>query len=285
MIKRPKLVTVTGIRTNTLRQMLNHYKDIVGEMHLVAYQTEDRDNADSYNRALEIGKEFGCVIHQRKERVYNWEAVTKFYNEIKGLYPDDWWIVSDDDELQIYQTSVDYIIEDSDEHGYEFVTGGFLDKIGKDGVFPDVDEDTDLWEAFEYSSFFRHQISNADANKVTLMKGRIELTPGQHYAKIGEHTTWRWQGWNHPLRYPVSKNFTQVHHFKWDSSCGRRIREVSKIKESYAFADEYRLMYEHIRKNDGKIALKDFEEWTCKSEKNFIHYYQWKKLINKIINI
>lgn len=282
---KPKLVTVTGVRTNTLRQMLSHYKDIVSEIHLIAYDATDNDNKEEYNRALQIGKEFSCLIHKRKERVYNWEAVTKFYNEIKSLYPNDWWIVADDDELQIYKTSVEYIIEDSEDNGWEFVTGGFIDKIGKDGEFPIVDDKTDLWEAFPVSSFFRHQISAADANKVTLMKGRIELTSGQHYAKINGHTTWRWQGWKHPLRYPVHKNFTQVHHFKWDKSCINRLKNVSNIKKDYAYSTEYEKMYNYIQENKGKINLKDFEEWNCNSQKNFIHYYHWKKLTNKIINI
>ena len=33
-------------------------------------------------------------------------------------------------------------------------------------------------------------------------KGYVELTSGQHYAKIDGYTTWKWQGWNHPLINP-----------------------------------------------------------------------------------
>ena len=280
---KPKLVTVTGYRTNTLRQMLNHYKNDVSEIHLVNYYSTNADNKKSFEEARDIAEEFGCIYHERKERVFNWEAVTSFYNEVKSIYPNDWWIVSDDDELQLYWDDIGSIIEECEENGWEFVTGGFIDKIGEGGEFPIVTTDTDLWKAFPISSFFRYPLSKACPNKVTLMKGRIEITPGQHYAKIDGQTTWRWQGWNHPLRYPIQKGFTQVHHFKWDSSCVDRIKEVADIGEHYSFSDEYRIMYKELEKNNFKINLKDFTEWTWKSEKSFVSFGNWNKLTKQIV--
>lgn len=282
---KPKLVTVTGYRTNTLEQMLNHYKNDVSEIHLVNYYSTDMDNKIAFNHVREIAEKYGCVYHERKEKVFNWEAVTKFYNEIKSLYPNDWWIVSDDDELQLYWDDISSIIEECEDNGWEFVTGGFIDKIGENGEFPIVNNDTDLWKAFPISSFFRYPLSGACPNKVTLMKGRIEVTSGQHYAKIDGQTTWRWQGWNHPLRYPINKGFTQVHHFKWDSSCVDRIRAVSDIKQSYAYSEEYSKMYSEISKNDFKINLEDFSEWTWKCENNFVSFGNWNKLTKQIVSI
>jgi hypothetical protein len=265
---KPKLVTVTGYRTNTLRQMLSHYKKNVSEIHLVNYYSTDRDNKKSFEEARDIAEEFGCVYHERKEKVFNWEAVTSFYNEIKSLYPNDWWIVSDDDELQLYWDDI-----------------GFIDKIGENGSFPLVTKDTDLWEAFPISSFFRYPLSGACPNKVTLMKGRIKVTAGQHYAEINGQTTWRWQGWNHPLRYPIEKGFTQVHHFKWDSTCAERLRAVANVGTDYAFSEEYRKMYRALAKNKLSINLEDFSEWTWKSEKSFVSFGNWNKLTKQIVLI
>ena len=282
---KPKLVTVTGYRTNTLRQMLNHYKNNVSEIHLVNYYSTDRDNKTSFNEVREIAEDFGCVYHERKERIFNWEAVTNFYNEIKSMYPNDWWIVSDDDELQLYWDDIGSIIEECENNGWEFVTGGFIDKIGKDGELPFVDGNTNLWEAFGVSSFFRYPMSGACPNKVTLMKGRIKLTPGQHYAEINGQTTWRWNGWNHPLRYPIEKGFTQVHHFKWDSTAAERIRAVANIGMDYSFSEEYRKMYRAMAKTKLKINLEDFSEWTWKCEKSFVSFGNWNKLTKQIVSI
>jgi len=282
---KPKLVTVTGYRTNTLRQMLSHYKKDVSEIHLVNYYSTDKDNRQEFENAKEIAKEFGCIYYEREERVFNWEAVTKYYNEIKSLYPKDWWIVSDDDELQLYWDDITSIIEECELNGWEFVTGGFIDKIGKDGEFPIVNTNTDLWKEFPISTFFRYPMSGACPNKVTLMRGSVELTPGQHYAKIDGQTTWRWQGWNHPQRYPIERGFTQVHHFKWDNSSIQRIRDVANTNQPYAYSEEYRRMYKELGKSRFKINLKDFEEWTWKSEKSFVSFGNWKKLTKLIVSI
>jgi hypothetical protein len=284
MIK-PKLVVVTGYRTNTLRQMLSHYKDIVSEIHLVNYYSTDRDNRESYNRAEEIGKEFGCIIHERKGEIFNWDSVTRYYNEIKRLYPNDWWIVSDDDELQLYWDDIGSIIEECEINGWEFVTGGFIDKIGENGEFPYVFEDTNLWEAFPISSFFRYPMSGACPNKVTLCKGKIDVTSGQHYAEINGQTTWRWNGWNHPLRYPIEKGFTQVHHFKWDRSVIERLKDVAGLWQNYSYSKEYKTMYDNIEKYGFKINLEDFSEWTWKCENNFVSFGNWNKLTKQIVSI
>lgn len=284
MIK-PKLVVVTGYRTNTLRQMLSHYKEIVSEIHLVNYYSTDRDNLESFNRANEIAKDFGCIVYERKGEIFNWDSVTRYYNEIKSKFPNDWWIVSDDDELQLYWDDVGSIIEECEENGWEFVTGGFIDKIGNDGEFPYVFEDTDLWEAFPISSFFRYPMSGACPNKVTLMKGKINVTSGQHYADIDGQSTWRWQGWNHPLRYPIEKGFTQVHHFKWDRSVIDRLKDVAGLWQNYSYSKEYKTMYDNIEKYGFKINLKDFDEWTWKCEKNFVSFRNWNKLTKQIVSI
>jgi hypothetical protein len=117
------------------------------------------------------------------------------------------------------------------------------------------------------------------------MKGLIELTPGQHYAKINGNTTWRWQGWNHPL---ILNDYTvQVHHFKWDSTCGQRIRDVANTNSAYAFSEEYRKMYRALAKTRFKIDLNEPEYMIVKSdgEANYKTYHHWNKLIKKIMSI
>ena len=92
--------------------------------------------------------------------------------------PNDWWIVSDDDEIQIYPKPIEEMIDECEVKGWEFITGGFLDRIGEDGSFPIVDK-TNIWEAFPYSGFFRYPLSGACPNKVCVMKGKIQITNGR----------------------------------------------------------------------------------------------------------
>ena len=282
MNKKIRLVTVTGSRTDTLQHMLKHYENIVDEIFVVIYEWE---GFSTYDRVFEITKEFSNVkiLNRVTKEKFNWEYVTQLYNETKALFPDDWWVVSDDDEFHIYSKDLRQIVEDCDENGWELVRGGFVDRIGIDGTFPKINNEEDIFKQFPLTGFFRYPMSGACPNKVCIMKGYIEITPGQHYAKIDEQTTWRWQGWNHPLIAPIEEYNVQVHHFKWDSTCIDRIKEVADIRKEYAFSDEYRKMYQSLRSNNFQIDITNTEFMIEESGLN--DYSQWRKLFKKIISI
>ena len=280
-----RLVTVTGSRTNTLKHMLNHYKNMVDEMYIVVYEW---DGFSTYDEVCEIVKEFPTaqIIKRATKEKFNWEYVTYLYNQTKMLFPNDWWIVADDDELQVYSKVISDIIKICDESGYEFVTGGFVDRIGKNGTFPEIKEDSNLWELFPMVGFFRYPLSGACPNKVTMCKGYIEVTSGQHYAKVDGQTTWKWQGWNHPLRFPTTQNFTQVHHFKWDSTVLDRLQDVANVKSEFSYSKEYQTMYDAIKSNNFKIDIYD-ERFLFEEVKNpsYFYYKNWNKLSKIILSI
>jgi len=282
MNKKIRLVTVTGSRTDTLWHMLNHYKDLVDEMYVVVYEWE---GSSTYNEVLKITKEFdkAKIVERVTKEKFNWEYVTQLYNETKMLFPNDWWIVSDDDEFHIYSKPLNEIISACERSGWELVRGGFIDRIGQTGDFPKINKKENIFEQFPVAGFFRYPMSGACPNKVCIMKGHIEITSGQHYAKIDGQTTWKWQGWNHPLIAPVEEHNVQVHHFKWDSTCIERIKQVADIKKDYASSDEYLKMYQSLRSNNFEIDVTDKKymlEYISDSD-----YKQWNKLLKKIISI
>ena len=277
-----RLVTVTGSRVDTLWHMLNHYKDLVDEMYVVVYEWE---GSSTYNEVLKITKEFdkAKIIKRITKEKFNWEYVTELYNETKMLFPNDWWIVSDDDEFHVYSKPLNEIISACERNGWELVRGGFIDRIGQTGDFPKINKKENIFEQFPVAGFFRYPMSGACPNKVCIMKGYIEITSGQHYAKIDGQTTWRWQGWNHPLIAPIDEYSVQVHHFKWDSTCIERIKQVADIKKEYASSTEYLKMYQALRSNNFEIDITNTEymfEYVGTND-----YKQWSKLLKKIISI
>jgi hypothetical protein len=280
-----RLVTVTGSRTTTLKHMLNHYKDMVDEMHIVVYDWEEKSNLSEVQT---IVSEFpnAKIVKVVVEELYNWEKVTKLYNEVKSTHPNDWWVISDDDEFHVYPDSLRSIISNCDANGWEMVRGGFIDRIGEDGEMVELLDTDDIFEKFPYAGFFRHPLSGANPNKICLVKGNIEITNGQHYAKIDGHTTWRWQGWNHPLIAPIKKISVQVHHFKWDSTCAGRIRHVANQNKDYSYSEEYRVMYRALSKYRFKLPL-DNERFGFELSPtyHYLGYSKWKQLIKKIISI
>jgi hypothetical protein len=278
----PNLVTVVGENTHILPHMLKHYEDKVDKVYVVVYRQSEND--DILEKVENLGITPYKVVTEPK---YNWNKVTDLYNETKRTKPNDWWIVSDDDELQVYPEPIEDIIENCERSGYDFVTGGFLDRIGINGTFPKVDRDTNLHKTFPLAGFFRYPMSGACPNKVTLMKGYQDITPGQHYAQFKDGTN-SW-GKKHPKRMPIEEVFTQVHHFKWDSTCISRIKKVANTNMMYAYSQEYKLMYDAIKDTGDKIDIKnpDFlvEKLKESSYIDYMDYSNWNNLINKIVTI
>ena len=240
------LVTVCGHNTTMLYHMLNHYHLHMDEIFVVLYAHHKKDPI--IEQGLHILEKFNLKPHKIVyERPFDWERVTQHYNETKLLKkPDDWWIVADDDELQLYSKPTYQIIEECEEYGYEFVCGGFVDRIGEGGDFPKITMESNVWEEMPEAGFFRYPLSYACPNKVTLMKGKVQVSNGQHYVQLDEDTTTCQR--EHEKRYPIDKNFTQVHHFKWDYSVLERLQQVGKSSIGESWGHEYQLMYDEIKK-------------------------------------
>ena len=121
-------------------------------------------------------------------------------------------------------------------------------------------------------------------NKVTLLKGKHGVVSGQHFIQFDNgDTSW---GDYHPLCYPIEKNFTQVHHFKWDYSVLQRLKEVSSSKLHEAFSHEYKKMLSAIEYLDYKLDLNEREFMFERVESpDYKQYRKWKPLTKKILKI
>jgi len=275
------LVTVVGNNITMLPHMIKHYQNMVDEIYVVVYRQDENDTILSDIEELGI-KPYKVVVEPK----YNWERVTELYNEVKQTKPNDWWIVSDDDEFHIYPKPIKEMIGECEENGWDFITGGFLDRIGKGGTFPIVTNETNIWEEFPLGGFFRYPMSGAMPNKCCVMKGSVDVTPGQHFAVIGDTDTWRERGWNHPKRYPIEKGFIQVHHFKWDSTCIERIKEVSKTKKDYTYWKEYREMYIRLKRNKFLVDINEKDYYIDSIDTyDYSDYKHWSELTQKIVEI
>ena len=275
------LVTVVGHNITMLPHMLKHYKDIVDETYVVVYRQHEDDNI------VEEIQKLGIIPYKIvTEPKFNWEKVTELYNEVKSTKPDEWWIVSDDDEFHIYPKDIKEMISECEENGWEFITGGFIDRIGEGGTFPLVDSQTEVWSKFPLAGFFRFPLSGACPNKVCVMKGSVNVTPGQHYVDFGNgNNSWGKENINHPKRYPIGRGegFVQVHHFKWDSTVLERLKEVSEVKEIYSYWEEYLKMYKAIEIFDWKIDINNPEfMFEPMFYNNHWDYSKWDKLTKKI---
>ena len=283
---KPILVTVAGSRSDTLAHQLRHYAPITSGAYVVVYRHENSDAAVC-DEICEIARNHGAkVFAVRTHRPYDWEQVTRLYNEVKDEFRDNWWLVADDDELHLYWDEPERIVRECDANGWRYVTGGFVDRIGPEGDFPTIRSDSDLWRLFPVAGFFRYPMSRACPNKVTLCKGSVRITNGQHYVQVDGINQYGTRGWRHPWRYPVYREFVQVHHFKWDSTVAFRIKEVADLNQSYAYSDEYGLMYRALKSTNFRIDLGNPNFHCQLMERNdYWEYKPWRKLKNLILHV
>jgi hypothetical protein len=283
-----KLLTVIGHGVNLLPHFIEHYQKHVDEINIAVYETELYPNlTEEINKVIKNYEKVNVVI-TIQERVFDWEKVTHLYNFVKSKNKESWYVIADIDEFHLYpDDSLHELLYDCQENNWDIVRGGFIDRIGHEGEFSELVENVSIWEQFPNAGFFRYPMSKACPNKICVMRGYVDITSGQHYAKIDGHTTWRWQGWSHPLIAPVNTHSVQVHHFKWDSTSIDRVLNVANLNEEYAFSNEYFQMYKELKKTNFKIDLINvdymFELGLIKPE--FNKYRNWNKLINKIISI
>ena len=104
------LVTVVGRNTHLLPHMLKHYEGMVDKVYVGVYRQNENDGI--LDEIKDLGIEPFMVVTDSK---YNWDRVTEMYNLIKSTKPNDWWIISDDDELQVYPYSIDEIVKECEK--------------------------------------------------------------------------------------------------------------------------------------------------------------------------
>jgi len=281
-----RLISVIGHGIDLIPHFVKHYSKYVEEIQFVVYQSSIHPNL--IQNVKDKVKQYKNVkiVKTIEDRVFDWEKVTQLYNFIKSKNPHDWWVVADIDEFHLYpNNNLKQCISDCEDNGWEIIRGGFIDRIGPNGEFSVLNMNEEIFSQYPNAGFFRYRLSKANPNKVCVMKGSIEITSGQHYAKIDNQTTWKWQGWNHPLINP--KDHVQVHHFKWDSTSIERIKTVADNNQDYSYSNEYGIMYNSLRKNKFCINIEDplflFKKNCILG--NYGEYSKWNNLINKIKSI
>ncbi len=283
-----RALSVIGHGVNLIPHYIEHYSKYVDEIQFVVYQSVIHPNLIEEVKEITKNHKNVKVVKTIEDRVFDWEKVTALYNLIKSKKPNDWWVIADIDEFHLYPNDeLRKCVSDCDYHGWDMIRGGFIDRIGKDGGFPEIKEGSTIFEQLPTMGFFRYPMSKACPNKICVVKGNVEITAGQHYAKLDGYTTWKWQGWNHPLIAPIDRYSVQVHHFKWDKTSIDRIRAVAGNNASYSYSEEYRTMYKELAKTKFKFDLSNPEYMfeVSEGEAEYSTYRQWNKLIKKIITV
>jgi hypothetical protein len=209
------LVTVVGTSIETLDQMLSHYQNLgitTIRIHINANSCEDELVDDVRRLAGRWGAEIASV------NVIPWsESINPLlYTLSRTETPDEWFILADADEFQVYPDALGEILKYCNERGYDFVEGCFVDRVAADGSLTAIVQGEDLWSQFPLGGCLSGPLLGAVINKVVAARGHVRVGRGQHHAHSG-------------IGCPVSEFYIPVHHFKWTSGLPARLETRSQI--------------------------------------------------------
>ncbi len=272
-----RLCAVIGDNCDMLPHFIDHYRDLgVDEFHIILHAPPGKD--DFRAEALRIMTEKGIAPAQIYEGGWDSRISTNLINGLKTQYPDDWFIVADSDELQIYEKPLRDVIKSAHDNGQTYITGSFVDRVSADGSMKAINHQSSIWEQFPHAGFVSFPLSGAMPYKITACKGNVILSQGQHGVLVPES------------QWPVTGTVeAQVHHFKWNKNVyDNLVSRQLRFKEAYdslndgdqAYYLECASVLKYLNDNRG-INLNDNVFLISKGGNQYGDYAHWKEVLKR----
>jgi hypothetical protein len=253
------LTTVVGSFIEVLPHMLAHYRELGLSSFLVNIHLSDPKDP-ILEVAEQVTVKFGCGIASVTVGEWQREQVG-IYERSRQRYPNDWYILADQDELQVYPHDLLDIIKECDSKGYDYIRGCFVDRIDASGMFPDVECNRAIWQQFPLGGFISLPMLGADPRKVVAAKGYVTLNAGQHVASNGHGC-------------PIEEYFIQVHHFKWVKNLVDRLAQRAEMLKRSNFSHwiESQRFVSYYEKHCGRIDINDPRFRIAECDRDYKHW-------------
>lgn len=239
------LVTVVGSNINVLPHMLAHYAGLGVDSMQVNVHLERFDDP-LFVEAQAVCREYGAEISS--VFVGKWlQAVNPFlYEYTRRQKPDDWFLLADVDEFQVYPEDIRSFLLKMDRRGFDCVDGCLIDRVARDGSLPEVLKTKTIWEQFPLAGLLTYTILGANVLKVVAAKGHVKIVSGQHFAVGGKVA-------------PRTEAFVPVHHFKWQKGVDARLRRRVDLFQQYEVKHwpESQRFLDYCARHDDKIDVDD----------------------------
>lgn len=258
------LVTLAGAHVDVLEHMLQHYRALGIESFFVNLNLADE--SDPVREQVEdITRRFGCGIAQV---LYgDWHLLQQqAYLTQREQYPSDWFILADQDELQVYPANLPDVIADC--RACDYIRGCFVDRIARDGGFPPVEPERPIWDQFPLGGFITGLIGGGDPRKVVAVKGALSIRKGNHHAYEGRAC-------------PSRQYYIPVHHFKWTATVQERMAsraEAMKQHPTLEWTESARFV-EYCRTTGGRIRVEDPKLMIGECAPEYPHWEKIKKIV------
>jgi Glycosyl transferase family 2 len=244
-----RMTAVVGGDTGLLEPWLAHYQQLgVQEFHVTRHVEDPADPRVEASAA--VMEKAGLAFSGVHVGPWHEHLNPRLIREEMAAHPDDWWIVADLDEFQVYPVPLTELTARCASAGHDFVSGAFLDRVAAGGLLPAPGTDGGpLWRQYPLAGLLTLRLLGARPTKVTLARGRVELGYGQHVAWTGRGAA-------------EGEVYAQVHHFKWTDSVRESLTRRVEAYSSGAWQtnnlkiiEESRTFLDHLAANGGRIDV------------------------------
>lgn len=257
-----RLVTVVGSYVKVLPHMLAHYQNLgVDGIELNVHLNGREDPI--YEEIEAIARRFGLRIHAVASGPWLSCVNPDLYAKARRGCSHDWFLLADQDELQVYSCPLRELLDECDARGYRYVSGCFVDRLAAGGRLGDVDADRPLETQFPLGGWLSYPLFGATPNKIVAVKGESGVGDGQH--------------WPAPLAAdvcPPDVAFTQVHHFKWVSGLLPRLerRVADYVAQQDPTWKESRRVLDYLAGRHGRFDVDDPELLIAPCQPDYRHW-------------
>jgi hypothetical protein len=211
------ICTLEPYRIEWLPQFVKHYRHLGVERFLLTLQLEpgaaQAEKEQHRNRFRQTLAELDIEEAYYWEQAYDAMGMGEQHRRLQAqkVSPNDWVVWSDSDEFQVYPQPLRDIIAQCEAARVDFIRGAFIDRVAADFSLAPFDPERAIWENFSQTFNVSAALAGADPRKVTLARGWIRVSDGNHFPLTNASLT-TLRGW------------VQVHHFKWDATLIERLR-------------------------------------------------------------
>ena len=212
----------------------------------------------------EITRRFGCGIARSLSAT--WQLVLQQqYLRQREQYPSDWFLLADQDELQVYPAPIQDVIADCGR--WDYIRGCMIDRLARDGGFPPLAREQPVWDQFPMGGALTPQILAGDPRKVVAVRGPVVLLPGNHHATEGKPC-------------PTRDYYIPIHHFKWIAGIEEKLRLRAEEFQRGGFTNwtESARFVEYYRRSGGRIELDDPNLLIGECAPEYPHWEKLKKI-------
>lgn len=257
------LITVVGGPQIALfRQMLEHYSHLQITSFIIHAHSRKREDP-AIVELQSTAEQFGLSLQSISDGDHA-KAQTAAW-QTRASLPDDWFVIVDVDEFQVYPEPLVEMLQYCDQRGYDHLKGCFLDRVAIDGELSKFDSRLPVWQQFPVGLFFTYPVLGGDPRKVVAAKGRVEMANNGHHVALSRRGC------------PINEHFIPVHHFKWIDgvleALEHRIQFVKHNSSSDHWQESQRFIDYYLEK--GRIDLTDdrFLSGICNPD-----YPHWSRI-------